>query len=85
MSARIRSALTPLALALSFFGCAVGPDYERPASPLPESWKEAIPSAAAEASMNVEWWKFFGYATLNGLVDQALVANEDLRAAVARM
>jgi outer membrane protein, multidrug efflux system len=85
MSARIRSALTPLALALALAGCAVGPDYERPASPLPESWKEAIPSAAAETAMNAEWWKLFGDATLNGLVDQALVANEDLRAAVARM
>ena len=39
--------LTPLALAVLLSGCAVGPDYLRPANWLPAAFKEA-PTAVAE-------------------------------------
>ncbi|QLQ26845.1 MAG: efflux transporter outer membrane subunit [Dechloromonas sp.] len=78
------SALTATAL---LAGCAVGPDYQRTDSTLPEQYgqTEAAPAAPAEAPVNPEWWTLFGDASLNALVDQALAANQDLQAAIARL
>ena len=83
------SLLPGLIASLLLAGCAVGPDYVRPTSTLPEQYKEATaePDAQAGARMpvNPEWWTLFNDATLNQLVQQALVANQDLQAAIARL
>lgn len=76
------SALTATVL---LAGCAVGPDYARPSSTLPEDYSQAAPEARAAAPVNPEWWQLFGDADLNALVDQALAANQDLQAAIARL
>ena len=66
------SVLTATAL---LAGCAVGPDYQRPDSTLPERYSqtEAAPAVRAEAPVNPTWWMLFGDAGLNALVTQALV------------
>ena len=76
-----------LALTVTVFlaGCAVGPDYARPTSTLPEQHKEATATAQAVAPVNAEWWMLFNDATLNQLVQQTLAANQDLQAAIARL
>lgn len=66
-------------------GCVVGPDYVRPASTLPEHYPTVGAESRATAPVNPEWWTLFNDATLNQLVDQALAANQDLQAAVARL
>ena len=71
-----------LTAAFALAGCAVGPDYIRPASTLPESAQDV---ATAEAPVNPTWWTLFGDADLNALVEQTLAANQDLRAAIARL
>lgn len=81
--------LTPLALAVLLSGCAVGPDYLRPANWLPAAFKEA-PTAVAETKIDnpaivQQWWTLFNDTTLNELVDLALRQNADLRSAVARV
>ena len=78
------SVLTATAL---LAGCAVGPDYQRPDSTLPDQYSqaEALVAARAEAPVNPDWWMLFGDASLNALVEQALVANQDLQAAIARL
>lgn len=70
-------------------GCAIGPDYRRPEVELPERWsqggvvwKEAIPQDMVERGA---WWEVFGDPQINRLVEQALEANQDLRAALARV
>lgn len=81
--------LTPLTLAVLLSGCAVGPDYLRPANWLPAAFKEA-PTAVAETKTDnpaivLQWWTLFNDTTLNELVDLALRQNADLRSAVARV
>lgn len=78
----------PLALggALLLAGCAVGPDYSRPATSLPARYGEAAPDAATEAApVSRAWWKLFKDPTLDELVEQALRNNTDVRLAVARI
>ena len=63
-------------------GCALGPDYERPATPTAAAYPEAGKGGAV---VRAEWWKSFGDAELDALVAKAFAANTDLRQAVARV
>lgn len=47
-----------------------------------EAWKTAKP---AEDTFRGEWWRVFGDSTLDGLEQQAADANQDLKAAAARV
>jgi len=75
---RKRLALALLALAA---GCAVKPDYQRPAVELPAAWKESAPVAAAGG----DWWRIYGDPVLDRLVAEAFERNTDLLAATARV
>lgn len=92
---------TSLALLLATTaGCAVGPDFQRPAAPaahsyvagtLPEQTASA-PGFAGEAQrfaqgqqVQAQWWKAFGSPALDELVAAALQANPDLKAAQAAL
>ena len=73
--------------ALLLAGCAVGPDYVRPAMELPAAykedgpWKTATPRAIDPSH---PWWEAFGDTTLNALVVQANAANQNIRQAEAQ-
>lgn len=77
----------PLGLAAA---CApVGPDHEVPSVDLPASfskggvkWERTTPDSQPQPRV---WWRFFGDATLNGLVERGLAANQELAAADARV
>jgi outer membrane protein, multidrug efflux system len=72
-----------LALAcLLLAGCAVGPDYERPALELPAAYTEQDVGAAA---LRIDWWKLYNDPLLDELVAAALERNADIRLAVARI
>lgn len=77
---------TPAILALAllaFAGCrSLGPSYQRPALPLPESYSQAPATAAGAPEA---WWTLFGDPALDKLEDEALGANQDLAAAAARV
>jgi outer membrane protein, multidrug efflux system len=83
---RLATAVTAAAL---LSGCAVGPDYLRPSTWLPDYFRETPPAAVAEARseapINPTWWTLFGDSMLNNLVQQAIDANQDLQAAIARL
>ena len=87
MTFRINSLALALAAGLSLTGCAIGPDYLRPAALLPSVFGETPPAVAVAANPAVDpaWWSLFNDATLNDLVAQALQNNADLRQAVARV
>jgi outer membrane protein, multidrug efflux system len=73
-----------LVVALSLAGCAgIKPDYRRPEAELPAGWAAAQGQASATAG--AAWWKIFGDAELDRLVEEALAHNADLALAVARV
>ena len=67
-------------------GCAVGPNYQRPATVDVSQFKEAegwVPAAPADALERGPWWELFGDAQLNTLASQVDVSNQNVAAAVA--
>lgn len=85
---------TTLAISLAAMlatGCAVGPDYERPQTPLPAQYKAAIAQDSAwkvaaprDAAPRGDWWTVYGDEQLNALQQQLNAANQDIAAAEAR-
>jgi len=71
-----------LAVLLLISGCNVGPDYERPRTPTPETWGQPADTSTVDLST---WWTVFKDETLNGLIDRAVKSNHDLRIAAARI
>jgi multidrug efflux system outer membrane protein len=69
-------------------GCAVGPDYHKPAADVPPAWQPDAPwheAAPSDRALKGEWWLLFEDATLNPLVERALAGNQNLRIAAARL
>jgi multidrug efflux system outer membrane protein len=71
-------------LATVLAGCAVGPDYHRPATPAVTDFagREFVAPGADEG--NLAWWQRFNDPLLDELVQQSLQANQDIKAADAR-
>ncbi|MEO1204015.1 MAG: efflux transporter outer membrane subunit, partial [Pseudomonadota bacterium] len=65
-------------------GCAVGPDYERPALELPAAHR-ADPAEKPSTRALPEWRDVFEDEILQGLIERGLENNLDLAAARARM
>ena len=77
--------LASLATLLFASACAVGPDYVRPDMPVPQRFAGADGTAAAAMpAADAEFWHRFDDPLLDRLVDDALLANHDLRIALAR-
>lgn len=78
-------------LATLLAGCAVGPDFRTPELPQAGAqFARAEPSAvlkqaSPETGSDAAFWRQFQDAQLTQLVEQALRANQDLRAALARL
>ena len=86
MKATLR--LAPIAALLALAGCAVGPDYRRPAPELPVAWKLDPPwrtGAPADAADKGAWWQAFGDAQLDALEQRALADSPTLAIAAARL
>jgi multidrug efflux system outer membrane protein len=70
--------------ALLLCACNLGPYYHRPQIPPPPAW--VTPSAAdAREWPDDKWWQGFESSDLDQLIEQAEHANDDLKAAVARV
>lgn len=68
-------------------GCAVGPDYVRPQMELPAAYKEQGPWKVAlpgQIDSGHRWWEAYGDSVLNGLIEQAITANQNIRVAQAQ-
>jgi multidrug efflux system outer membrane protein len=80
---RIGVWLSVPALAL-LAGCAVGPNYRRPAVDSPAVFRGD--HATTNASLaDLDWWEIYQDDTLRGLIRQAFTNNYDLRIALTRV
>ncbi len=80
--------LAALAAALAIAGCTVGPDYRRPATPLPGTFDAAAKTAPDDSSPAIvrdDWWKLYNDATLDDLIRAAITNNPNIRLVVARV
>jgi multidrug efflux system outer membrane protein len=82
-----RKSILATALSLGLTACSVGPRYKQPTLALPQQFTapptttvDVIPHADAS---DPEFWHSFNDPELNSLVQRALTANNDLRAALA--
>ena len=81
--------VAPLLLSMIAAGCSLAPHYERPsieAAPAAyretADWKVATPS---DSQPRGRWWTAFGDPSLDTLESRVTSANQDLRAALARL
>lgn len=96
----MKSKWTAIATLMVISGCAVGPNFKKPAPPQVNSYT-AQPLPATTASTNApggepqhfvsgldisgEWWTLFHSKTLNDLIERSLKANPDIKAAQAAL
>ena len=66
-------------------GCAVGPDYKRPAVVTPDVFRGQAGAAEATSLADAPWWEAFQDQTLKQLIQEALAHNYDLQLAAARV
>ncbi|MEZ4601310.1 MAG: efflux transporter outer membrane subunit [Syntrophotaleaceae bacterium] len=67
-------------------GCAVGPDYARPETAVPQTWRQVSdPALVPDRTVARDWWTVFDDPLLNRLIAEAARDNLDLRRAVARV
>ena len=66
-------------------GCAVGPDYHRPSTPVDAHYTNAGQPGLAEGEALERYWTSFADPLLNSLVDDAIGHNKDLATAAANL
>ena len=85
----MRYLLLPAALLLA--GCAVGPNYHRPAIQTPPNFRGAVPEGSPDVTptvdsiADVKWANVFNDPKLTSLINTALTDNYDVRIAAARI
>src|SRR5215470_1064747 len=81
---RPRASAWMVVAAAALAGCAIGPDYKRPAVPQPETFRgEAAANAASLA--DAPWWEVFEDPILKYLIQESFRANYDVKIAAARV
>jgi NodT family efflux transporter outer membrane factor (OMF) lipoprotein len=83
---RVRVCTAPFAaMALLLAACSVGPDFKRPEAAVAKNWSGANDPRVAQAEAESRWWKVFGDATLDRLVELAYRQNLSLQVAGLRI
>jgi NodT family efflux transporter outer membrane factor (OMF) lipoprotein len=79
------SALLAAGLCAGLAGCAIGPNYHRPAAPPAAAFKAARGWQPAEPARIVpsDWWSVYHDPVLDRLERQVAISNQTLKAAVA--
>jgi NodT family efflux transporter outer membrane factor (OMF) lipoprotein len=103
MSLTCKSRMLPFVAAaalLASAGCAVGPNFKKPAAPEGAAYTENPPAATAATAnvaggdaqrfanggdISADWWTLFHSAPLNELIENSLTNNHDLKAAQAAL
>lgn len=89
--AAARTALAALAVlaTLGVIGCAVGPNYQRPATEVPGAHRRSASDSAPPGGTNsigqLGWWETFQDPRLTAYLGEALTNNWDVKIAAARV
>ncbi len=78
------------AVALLSSSCLKVPEYQRPSTPVPQSFKEEPPKGWKEAQpsdgvLRGKWWEIFGDPALNALEEQVSISNQNVLQAEAQL
>lgn len=87
-SAALLTLLSLVTLLAALAGCAVGPDYQRPAVEAPGAYRAAGPFpglTATNSFADLGWWEVFGDPQLTAYIGEALTNNWDVKIAAARV
>src|SRR5271167_4249548 len=86
---KIAKLLTAALLSGVFSGCAVGPNYHRPAVQTPNSFRDLANNPQLQAQTasyaDLSWWQVFQDPKLQELIRTALKQNYDLQLATERI
>ena len=74
-----------LVAALTLTGCAVGPNYQRPAVNTPAAFRGGPDVVSTNSFADLPWWGVFKDPALQDLVRVALTNNYDLRITLTRV
>ena len=89
MKALLQHPSPALGLALLLAGCAVGPDYKRPAADTPGAYRRAATDTNATAGANsfadLGWWDTFNDPQLTAYLTEAVTNSWDIKIAAARV
>jgi NodT family efflux transporter outer membrane factor (OMF) lipoprotein len=75
-----------MSVAAAVGGCALGPDYKRPAFDTAQGYREQDgwkPTEPADALSRGAWWEIYGDDVLDRLEAKVDISNENVRAALA--
>ena len=79
----MRRVASAMLIALTLFGCMVGPNYKRPSVDTPQTWR--FENKEAKDVANTAWWEQFNDPVLTKLISTALSNNKDLKIAAFRV
>lgn len=78
--------LLPILFLFLLASCTVGPDYKQPDLAVPAAYKsDSSKTEASQSPVTSNWWTLFQDPELTRLEEEALKANHDLKAAMARV
>ena len=80
-----RSAVIAAAISVLVGGCTVGPNYEKPKLPTPETYRFAEANTQAQSLADAPWFQIFDDAVLQALIKDAIANNLDVRVAMAHV
>ncbi|MFM7818113.1 MAG: hypothetical protein ACKPGI_14245, partial [Verrucomicrobiota bacterium] len=81
---RLGSWAATVLLLLALAGCAMGPDYRRPETSLPETFRGAS-APGTNSIADLPWWTLFRDPVLVDFVGVAMTNNYDLKRVVAQV
>ena len=84
MNSKFLSTLVWASALVVLGGCAVGPDYKRPALAVPQNFRFSD-NLATNSIGDVPWWQVYQDPALQELIRTALTNNYDVKRAVARV
>lgn len=84
-AAKHRLSCLSLGALVALAGCSAPPPAQIDGS-VPQTWTQPVPAAPGAAAADLRgWWKAWGDAALDALIDEALAANLDLAQATSRL